>query len=175
MKGRRIPSCRAAKQPHTQRACYNHQSTGRCSVRESPTRPHSSPPRLDPQASPIGAAAPAPNTIRSTLPLKQLNPSYYILSDPLTVIYSSCSQAPRLVIFTGFSVLPRTVNLKMNRRQPNQMCLPKRQILLPLCGRWASCSCSTATVGPVANNEDVPIRTVDFLAIIVSKAEEGTQ
>ncbi|KAI0270893.1 hypothetical protein BGY98DRAFT_1189849 [Russula aff. rugulosa BPL654] len=41
---------------HNQRVCCDHQFTDRCSVRESPTRPRSSPLRLDPQASPDGAS-----------------------------------------------------------------------------------------------------------------------
>ena len=36
-KGWRTPSYRAAKQPHTQQACRDHQSKNRCSVRESLT------------------------------------------------------------------------------------------------------------------------------------------
>ena len=40
---------------HNQRVCCDQQFTDRCSERESPTRPRSSPLRLDPQASPDGA------------------------------------------------------------------------------------------------------------------------
>jgi hypothetical protein len=43
------------QQLHHQRVCCDHQLADRCSVRESPTRPRSSPLRLDPQASPDGA------------------------------------------------------------------------------------------------------------------------
>jgi hypothetical protein len=53
-KQRRITST-AQQQIHHQRACCDHQCTDCCSERESPTRPRSSPFRLDPQASPEGA------------------------------------------------------------------------------------------------------------------------
>jgi hypothetical protein len=42
---------------HNQWVCCDHQFTDRCSERESPTRPRSSPLRLDPQASPAALRA----------------------------------------------------------------------------------------------------------------------
>ena len=94
-KGRRMPSYRAAKQPHTQRACRDHQSTDRCSVRESP-RPRCSSLRLDPQASPVGASRLPlhPAQFAAHFRFKQLgNLSHHIPSSPSTAIYSSCSHA----------------------------------------------------------------------------------
>ena len=54
---RRIISISQQQQSHhhNQQVCCDHQFTDRCSVRESSTRPRSSPLRLDPQASPDGA------------------------------------------------------------------------------------------------------------------------
>ena len=66
VKQRRIPSFPQQQIPN-QRVCCDHQFTDRCSERESPTRPRSSPLRLDPQASPGSASAcPAPSTAHST-------------------------------------------------------------------------------------------------------------
>ncbi|KAI0268054.1 hypothetical protein BGY98DRAFT_354258 [Russula aff. rugulosa BPL654] len=49
---------------HNQRVCCDHQFTDRCSERESPTRPRSSPLWLDPQASPTALRpGPAPSNL----------------------------------------------------------------------------------------------------------------
>jgi hypothetical protein len=51
---------------HNQRVCCDHQFTDRCIERESPTRPRSSPLRLDPQASPTALPA-GPCTLHTSL------------------------------------------------------------------------------------------------------------
>jgi hypothetical protein len=66
---------------HNQRVCCDHQFTDRCSERESPIRPRSSPLRLDPQASPTalraGPCTQQPHSthlIRSTAPSRIMSP-----------------------------------------------------------------------------------------------------
>jgi hypothetical protein len=92
---------------HNQRVCCDHQFTDRCSERESPTRPRSSPLRLDPQASSTalraGPCTQQPHSahlIRSTAPSHIMSPLLDSLPGAKTVI---CDRVIR-VFTTGRDV-----------------------------------------------------------------------